>query len=165
MSQSSKLWDCDIWKCHKMSQIATFFQIYKATFTFYVWIRLWTALGDPISIEVGLVVSTRVQRHLRLIEAPFRNLGAMQLRIQNTQQFARNLTNTMMLSFCTGFLFERNKHKLPAVQLSSSKILVTHAPDALLTRISFRLWASPFHEYLVELWFLLYARGLPPLLG
>ena len=28
MSQSSKLWHCDIWKCHKMSQNVTLFQIF-----------------------------------------------------------------------------------------------------------------------------------------
>jgi len=42
MSQSSKLWHCDIWKCHKMSHF--FKSWYKATFTFFVWIGLGTAL-------------------------------------------------------------------------------------------------------------------------
>jgi len=28
MSKSSKLWDCDIWKCHKMSQNVTLFQFF-----------------------------------------------------------------------------------------------------------------------------------------
>ena len=46
MSQSSQVWHCDIWKCHKMSQNFTLFSNlqYKATYTFYVWIGLGTAL-------------------------------------------------------------------------------------------------------------------------
>ena len=38
MSQSSKLWHCDIWKCHKMSHF------FKSWYTFYVWIGLRMAL-------------------------------------------------------------------------------------------------------------------------
>ena len=44
-----------------------------------------------------------------------------------------------------------------------------HPPDnplrLVLTWISFQLWASPFHEYLMDSWFLLCSRGLPPLFG
>ena len=45
MSQISKLWHCDIWKCRKLSHF--FKSWYKATFTFCLWIGLGTALRKP----------------------------------------------------------------------------------------------------------------------
>ena len=55
MSQSSKLWHCNIWKCHKMSQMSHFF---KSLVQSYVYLLcLDPARNDSYSISVQANVS------------------------------------------------------------------------------------------------------------